>query len=74
MQSSAVKTNGAEFVDAGRAHGMDIPAADAALNGGAGGAVDPREAVLESALKKIGRRVLPLCIAVSLMNHLDRSK
>lgn len=35
--------------------------------------MDPREAVLESALKKIGRRVLPLCMAVSLMNHLDRS-
>ncbi|KAI8463284.1 MAG: major facilitator superfamily domain-containing protein [Monoraphidium minutum] len=29
--------------------------------------------VLESALRKVARRVVPLCMAIAMMNHLDRS-
>jgi hypothetical protein len=35
------------------------------------GAADP---LLKSALGKLTRRVVPLCVAIALMNHLDRSK
>jgi hypothetical protein len=43
---------------------------------GGGGAVGPSAdgAELEAALRKVSRRMVPLCMAVSIMNHLDRSK
>jgi hypothetical protein len=29
---------------------------------------------VESALRRVGRRLIPLCMGVAITNHLDRSK
>ncbi len=69
------KPNGVELVDAaGRAHsGVDVPPLLGAAQGDK--ADDPaRKAALNSAVAKVGLRLTPLCMAIALMNHLDRSK
>ena len=56
---------------------IDVPCTDtgAAASGVDGdGAQQQQQSSVERALAKVGRRVLPLCFAVALMNHLDRSK
>ncbi len=45
-----------------------------AAEGAAADAAAPLDPLVESALRKVGRRVVPLCTAVALLNHLDRSK
>lgn len=80
MKSHGRGGNGA---DAAAAVTVDVPKAAAAAAAAASIAPpDPAEAkgdvplepLVESALKKITRRIVPLTSAVALMNHLDRSK
>jgi hypothetical protein len=47
---------------------------DGGGGGGGGGGAAPLSPELASALRKVSRRVVPICFLVSLMNHLDRSK
>lgn len=76
VAAAAASTQGAAATAAG---GSDHAAAGTAAAAGgvsakaATGDV-PLEPVVEAALKKIARRIVPLTMAVALMNHLDRSK
>jgi predicted GNAT family acetyltransferase len=39
-----------------------------------GASQDGSSAALESALRKAGWRLIPLCVAIAISNHMDRSK
>jgi hypothetical protein len=48
---------------------------DGSKSGGGGdGSTKQQQDAVDSALRKVGRRLVPLCITVAVMNHLDRSK
>jgi len=38
------------------------------------GAAAQRSAVVDQALIKVGRRLIPLCMCIAISNHMDRSK